>query len=308
MLLNDFFSTQLLSWPLAADNYHALGGVRLRRLDYCKYGILVQFNPARIVSSGAKTDAASIASRPCFLCASNRPAGQKSLPTGDFELLVNPFPIFKPHFTIAHRDHTPQLLLPYIDRWLAMSAMMTGMALFYNGARCGASAPDHAHFQACSAKSLPIVNDYFAMRCMHTTMLEHYGTVEIRTIDGYLRHVICIESDRAAEAAEAVVRIMARLAATDTNQASALNSDCEPMLNAVSLYADRRHYVWLFPRKAFRPWQYSADEPQRLIISPATVEMAGLMITPVEDHFNRVNKADIEDIYHQCSAGLEYLF
>jgi hypothetical protein len=159
--LKGFHRRQLERWPLAAANFAALDNVELKQFDVDGVTFTVQHNPARIASTGAKVDKKSISARPCFLCNANRPAEQ--IVCTDFpgyEILVNPYPIFPLHFTIPASVHTPQLISAdgcrrFADM-LAMARALPGMALFYNGPHCGASAPDHFHFQAVEVSRLPI--------------------------------------------------------------------------------------------------------------------------------------------------------
>lgn len=58
---------------MAAGNFAALANVEVKEFDLDGMHFKVQFNPARIVSSGAKVDAAAIKARKCFLCDENRP-------------------------------------------------------------------------------------------------------------------------------------------------------------------------------------------------------------------------------------------
>ena len=145
---------QLAAWETARRSYDALAGVRVKELDVRGVPYKVQFNPARIVSSGAKVDARSIKERRCFLCAANRPAEQEGIPfLGHYELLVNPFPIFPRHLTVPETGHVPQLIAHRFADMLELARELTDFTIFYNGPRCGASAPDHAHFQAGSPRS-----------------------------------------------------------------------------------------------------------------------------------------------------------
>ncbi len=142
--IDEFFQRQLSRWPAVRERYEALANVEVKRVGEYK----VQFNPARAVSTAAKVDPASIAARPCFLCKKNRPAEQLALEWEDLEILVNPFPIFPGHLTIAAKEHTPQNLLGRADQMRRLSRELPGYTIFFNGAKSGASAPDHFHFQA----------------------------------------------------------------------------------------------------------------------------------------------------------------
>ena len=109
--VNDLLDRQLATWETARRNYDALSGVRVKELNVHGVPYKVQFNPARIVSSGAKVDAQSIKERRCFLCAANRPAEQEGiLFRGHYEILVNPFPIFPRLLTVPETGHLTQLI------------------------------------------------------------------------------------------------------------------------------------------------------------------------------------------------------
>lgn len=160
--VSPLFDRQLSVWPQAADNYKALHNVKTKTVDMPSNGhagapwhVNVQFNPARIVSTGAKMDAATIKKRPCFLCEANRPAVQEGLPWGDYTILINPFPIFPRHLTIPANAHVDQTILGRVADMARLALELPDYVVFYNGKRCGASAPDHMHFQAGNRDFLP---------------------------------------------------------------------------------------------------------------------------------------------------------
>lgn len=287
-----FFNKQLECWDMARNNYRALKYVKRRMFFFDGFDVEILFNPERRRSTAAKVDKASIEARRCFLCQANRPQCQLSVADGDYELLVNPFPIFSPHYTIAHRCHTPQQFLPAFSDMLRLVRKMQGMALFYNGPRCGASAPDHMHFQACNAECFRVITDYFSLPQSRIPTVLESELLCVKYINDYLRTVVCIETPDANAAMEYVSKAVAVLADDE---------HVEPMMNVIAYFAGRKYYIWLFPRKAFRPWQFDADEPDALMFSPATVEMAGSFITPNEEHFFKILPADVVDIYAQVS-------
>lgn len=153
----ELLSKQLVTWPLAEKNYKALEAVQVKSFDMEGFSIRAQFNPARIVSTGAKVDARSLKERKCFLCPENLPVEQERLPFGFRHLvLCNPYPIFPQHFTIPTRKHSPQLILPQWNDFLELTRRLAPFTVFYNGPRSGASAPDHAHFQAVTRGIMPL--------------------------------------------------------------------------------------------------------------------------------------------------------
>ncbi|MDE6228755.1 MAG: DUF4922 domain-containing protein, partial [Muribaculaceae bacterium] len=158
--IEEFLERQMAVWPEVAARFEALKLVETKRVgDYC-----VQFNPARVVSTAAKVDAASIAARRCFLCCANRPPQQLALEWEDMEILVNPFPIFPGHLTIAAKAHTPQTMLGRTDQMRRLSRELPGYTIFFNGAQAGASAPDHMHFQAVPSRYMKPTSKAYTYR------------------------------------------------------------------------------------------------------------------------------------------------
>ena len=294
--VKQLFDSQLILWPLAQNNYAGLKTVRQKSISFEGFDLIVQFNPARIVSSGAKVDGKSIAERKCFLCEANRPAEQEAVLFKQYSILVNPFPIFPEHFTIVHQRHIPQQIKPFFGDFLQLAKEMSDYVLFYNGPACGASAPDHLHFQAGTKDFLPLIKDYHALKTKNALCFYKNNSCEVFRLDNYLRTVICIESSDEFAINDYFIGLY------DTLQGTQLN---EPMMNIVCDYDQGKWYTFIFPRETFRPWQYSAEVPEKLLVSPATVEMSGVFITPIESHFDKINKEDICSILTQSSMKFD---
>jgi ATP adenylyltransferase/5',5'''-P-1,P-4-tetraphosphate phosphorylase II len=298
-IIKELFSDQLSNWPLAQTNFEGLKTVQTKSFNFGDFDVKVQFNPARIVSSGAKVDAKTIAERKCFLCAENRPAEQKGIDFGDYEILVNPFPIFPEHFTIPRKEHVDQQILPYFTDMLELAKAMDDYLLFYNGPKCGASAPDHMHFQAGTKDFLPLVNDYKRLKTTHTDLLVTTEKMQLLQMKNYMRTVYCIESMDVESAKDAFEKLYAFLTPLSSRRGD--GGEVEPLMNIICLYEGSKWYVFVLPRKAFRPWQYTAEGDKQLLVSPATVEMCGIFITPIEAHFERITKEDVVSILEQVS-------
>ena len=297
--IRTLFQDQTTNWAQAKESYSNLAGVRTKSFSFGDFEINVQFNPARIVSSGAKVDAKTIAERKCFLCAANRPAEQRALEFGNYEILVNPFPIFPEHFTIPHKEHINQQIKPYFADMLELARALDDYLIFYNGPRCGASAPDHLHFQAGTKDFLPLVNDYKRLKNTHAQLLVESETFQLFGFNNYLRTVYCIESTDIESAGDSFEKLYRYFTSPPTPLLE--ERGAEPMMNIVCTFEADKWYTFVLPRKAFRPWQYTAEGDQQLLVSPATVEMCGIFITPVESHFERIAKEDVESILEQVS-------
>jgi len=290
--IKSLFHEQVSNWELARVNYEGLKTVRTKLFHFDDFEVTIQYNPARIASTGARVDNRSIAARKCFLCVENRPEEQQSIVLDDYIVLVNPYPIFPQHFTIPRKEHSDQQIKPYFTDMLELAEALDDFIVFYNGPKCGASAPDHMHFQAGTKDFLPLLTDYKRMKPTHGELLEEGVNYQLYHLKNYLRTVYCIESDTIISAQNIFKNLYIKWQGDSTE---------EPLMNIVCSYEDGIWYTFIFPRSAFRPWQYTAEGDQQLLVSPATVEMSGIFITPVEEHFNRISQNDVISIFEQCS-------
>ena len=290
--IKSLFHEQVSNWELARVNYEGLKTVRTKLFHFDDFEVTIQYNPARIASTGARVDNRSIAARKCFLCVENRPEEQQSIVLDDYIVLVNPYPIFPQHFTIPRKEHSDQQIKPFFTDMLELAEALDDFIVFYNGPKCGASAPDHMHFQAGTKDFLPLLTDYKRMKPTHGELLEEGVNYQLYHLKNYLRTVYCIESDTIISAQNIFKNLYIKWQGDSTE---------EPLMNIVCSYEDGIWYTFIFPRSAFRPWQYTAEGDQQLLVSPATVEMSGIFITPVEEHFNRISQNDVISIFEQCS-------
>jgi len=282
---------QTWDWDLAAANYKGLEKIRSKTVELPGGStIIVQFNPERIRSSAAKVDAKSIQARPCFLCEKNRPAQQQGLAFGDdYTILINPFPIFPEHLTIP-RGHTDQLIASNFPAMLDLAKALDDFTIFYNGPKCGASAPDHFHYQAGIKNFMPIEADYRSGK--YTQPAGSVKGVKIETWNNYQRGIISLISDDAKTLIELFTKIHHSLAIAQPNEV-------EPMLNLLAYFEKGQWILHLFPRVLHRPACYFAQGEARILISPASVDMGGVFITPREEDFNKITGKDVADILNQ---------
>ncbi|HRL86254.1 MAG TPA: DUF4922 domain-containing protein, partial [Bacteroides uniformis] len=237
--IHHLLTGQLASWETARNNYAALSGVRVKELNVNGIPYKVQFNPARIVSSGAKVDAKSILERKCFLCPANLPPVQKGIPFGGhYNILVNPFPIFPRHLTVPELAHTPQRIATRFTDMLELAEALTDYTIFYNGPKCGASAPDHAHFQAGNKGFMPIEKDW---RGQTAGKIADYRKAALWYLDDAPRATLVIESTSKEDAADLFDIIYRSL--------DVKPEEDEPMMNVLVLYEADRWVVFVFPRE-----------------------------------------------------------
>jgi hypothetical protein len=289
--VDELFSSQLRDWELANINYGLLTKVKTREVDFGGFRISVQFNPERMRSSVAKVDAKSIEARPCFLCSKNRPAIQVGVSfEKDLTMLVNPFPIFTRHLTIPSEQHVDQRILPNFPALLTLAEAMPDFVTFYNGPQCGASAPDHFHFQAGNKGFLPIENDFSKRK--YPRLLSEKAGVEHWNWIGYMRGIMTLKSINKEELILAFNRFYNKFSDFQPDQP-------EPMLNILAYFYNDGWVIHIIPRKLHRPVQFFADGEKQILLSPGSVDLGGVIITPREEDFNKINASDISDIFNQ---------
>jgi ATP adenylyltransferase/5',5'''-P-1,P-4-tetraphosphate phosphorylase II len=291
-ILTDFINQQVRDWPLANGNFKGLEKVKEKEFSFDGFKMKVQFNPERIRSSAAKVDQKSIENRDCFLCLDKLPPEQGGIAQGkDFVILVNPFPIIPQHFTILKVDHVDQSFMDNLEGMLSLAKDMEGYTFFYNGPKCGASAPDHMHFQAGSNGFMPVEAEYFSMKKQAELLLKSNET-EVRAFHHYLRKMISVESTKAKELVKIVNDFYESFSILQPEEK-------EPMLNVICFYTGEKYIMHLFPRKLHRPTQYFAEGEDQILISPASVDFGGVFITPRQEDFEKITADDIEDIFNQ---------
>lgn len=287
--VKDLIHEHLSFWDLARVNYAALEKVQTRELEVNGYAVTLQFNPERIRSSAAKIDSRSLAARPCFLCETHRPANQKWIDFGDeYQIIVNPYPIFHEHLTIPIRAHQEQRILLRYQDMLSLAEALTDFVVFYNGPECGASAPDHMHFQAGNKGTLPLERNW---RRSRKEAVCSAGQATLYALRDFLQPMFVIVSENKDDAAVLFNHLYSLLDIKPGRY--------EPMMNILLWREDGVWFTFVYPRKKLHPSCYSADGDDNILISPATVEMAGLFITPLEKDFRKVTAGDIQQIIHE---------
>lgn len=292
--VNALLHRQLSKWDTAQSNYTALQNVQVKEIQVEGVCYKVQFNPARIVSSGAKVDAASIHARKCFLCEENRPDVQEGiLFKGHYQILVNPYPIFPRHLTIPETTHTPQWIEERFEDMLELAQPLTEYTLFYNGPRCGASAPDHAHFQAGNRGFMPIET---AWKTMPKSEVVRYKDAILYRLHEQHRSTLVITANRLESASRLFNAIYHTMP---------LKAEEEPMMNLLTWYEEGQWTVCVFPRAKHRPDCYYAEGENNLLCSPASVDLGGVFITPREDDFKRITATHIGQILTEVCISPE---
>lgn len=283
---------QQSSWAQLASGYTALRDIRTREVQCDGYSVVIQHNAKRLISTGAKVDPLSIAERKCFLCAANLPAEQKSVLFRDeFLILCNPVPIFDIHFTIAHCKHVPQGIEESSAVFLELAqAMSPAFTVFYNGPKCGASAPDHLHFQASPMGAIPIEKDVVVRKWYASRRA--IGSAALSTLKHAGRQTIVIEGSDSESVHQAFSRLMSAAK-------QVLHTPDEPMLNVLCSYSDRLWRMIVFLRRKHRPDAFFKKGDGHATISPAAVDVGGLIIAPIERDFKRIDAEMVQAIYDE---------
>lgn len=304
-----FIENQLAKWQTARTNHEALNQIETRRFELAGNTITVQFNPARAVSTCAKVDKSSIEARKCFLCPENKPNEQDEIIISldePFSLRINPYPILPGHLTISSVKHQDQVLADKTIRqlpgklisWLE-EYFASGYVLFYNGAKCGASAPDHFHFQAVKQSDVPVIQQW--ERLMETAVREKeiktengntYSSFQITSYICPIQVFICNHS----------ADILPEMINQYLESLPLHEGESEPRYNLFAWQDKQRGFTMAyFPREGHRPACYTATGGEQLLVSPGALDMAGLLVTPRKEDFDKITESDIKQIYKEVA-------
>lgn len=293
--ISRFFNRQLEVWTDARHRFRDLKHVETRQFsDQLK----LQWNPARIVSTGAKIDKKTLGERPCFLCDKNRPKEQMSKQIDEkFHLLVNPFPILPVHLTIPARKHQPQLIYKNYGEMHRFISLHSDLMVFYNGPKCGASAPDHLHFQAGTNGILPLQTNWQRLSRNLTDIISLNDEEKISVVRDFIVPAFVIIS-KSAESDEALFR---RLYKAMPQR----GDETEPMMNIISWRKGEEFISVVIPREKHRPEAYFAEGDAQFVVSPGALDMSGLIITPREEDFRKLTEEKALSLLQECGVSEE---
>lgn len=293
--ISRFFNRQLEVWTDARHRFRDLKHVETRQFsDQLK----LQWNPARIVSTGAKIDKKTLGERPCFLCDKNRPKEQMSKQIDEkFHLLVNPFPILPVHLTIPARKHQPQLIYKNYGEMHRFISLHSDLMVFYNGPKCGASAPDHLHFQAGTNGILPLQTNWQRLSRNLTDIISLNDEEKISVVRDFIVPAFVIIS-KSAESDEVLFR---RLYKAMPQR----GDETEPMMNIISWRKGEEFISVVIPREKHRPEAYFAEGDAQFVVSPGALDMSGLIITPREEDFRKLTEEKALSLLQECGVSEE---
>jgi hypothetical protein len=276
--VEQLFRTQVQKWPRLARGVEGLAQAETRPVRIDWFDVFVRHIPHRVTSTTAAVDRESVAKRPCFLCSANLDPEEEGIPFGsDFMIYCNPFPIVDRHLTIVHREHGAQQIANRTGNMLDVAAALPGYFVIYNGPECGASAPDHMHFQAGSRSLFPIEKETRGMtgpavRNYARTLLLFRGGDRFALMD-QMHHAI-------------------QLLAEATGKRS------EPLINIAVFYESKEWTVYLFPRQKHRPAVFHTGE---LTVSPASIDLCGIFVVPLAKDFERITGDMIAGIFREVT-------
>src|SRR5678815_5669936 len=281
-VLAELETRQANAWPDLRDGIDALRQIEYRQFDVNGASILVQHNPRRIVSSSAKVDQRSIAERPCFLWPANLAKEEQGIEFEEaFVLLFNPMPVLPSHIVAVYEDHVPPRIAGRVSAFLKLTtALGEGFAVIYNGPRCGASAPDHLHFQAVSSARLPILED---------ANLVNYPA----------RFLLLVDEDEGEKKKKlnCAVQAFAEISGPGSEPGE------EPMINLVATVREGKTRIYAFPRSKHRPESFFKTGEAQRMISPAALDLAGMVVAPRRVDFDRLTDSELGGIFNEVTIG-----
>jgi Domain of unknown function (DUF4922) len=276
--LEELFQRQARAWPQLAKGIEGLARARTRPVRIAWFDVFVRHIPHRVASTTASVDRESIAKRPCFLCVGNLPAEEEGVPfDADFTIYCNPFPIVDRHLTIAHREHGAQRIANRFGTMLDLAAALRGYFVVYNGPECGASAPDHMHFQAGSRELFPIGKDTAGLPGV--------------TVPDYGRNVLLFRGRDRSALIDRMDRAIELLAETTGKR-------MEPLVNIAAFHESGEWTTYLFPRGKHRPEVFHTGE---LTVSPASIDLCGIFVVPLARDFEKITGDAIAAIFREVT-------
>ncbi len=290
----ELLSEQKKNWPDLRRGCASLGEIRERDVSCRGFSVRLQHNPERIENTLADVAQTKDKERRCFLCLEHLPKSQKGiLYRSEHLILCNPRPIFPAHFTISHLEHRPQAITESIPTLLRLLAEFgSGWTVFYNGPKCGASAPDHLHFQAAPSGQMLIEREISDQKRLKNP--RRISGVQLYRPRDLGREVVVMEGDDPVAVEKVFKGLLNALR-------SVLGLDEEPMINVAGFHEGGQWRLVIFPRRKHRPDAFFREGDARVVISPGLIDMGGVLITPVEKDFKRLDSAAVEDIYTEVS-------
>jgi hypothetical protein len=285
------------TWQTLSSGYNLLKYIKTKVIQFDGFSFIIQFNPGRYTSTSALVDEKSIVERKCFLCERNLPKEQEGIIIDDYILLANPFPIFPEHFTITNKIHKDQRIKNSFGDLLFFSQILSKYyTVFYNGPQCGASAPDHLHFQAGCKNTMPLDNEIDFIKSKYGELLSVKNDCTVFVIDDGLRKIISIEGSKEKK----LLRTF-----NSFYQKYTSNTDLvEPMMNILCSYNEEKGWrVLIMLRAKHRPEEFYLEGEERILFSPAACDYGGLCITPLEKDFNRFHSGLLEKIFCETSIS-----
>lgn len=283
---------QMLDWPMVAKNFDALRRVETREVQVGASKVLLQFNPERIRSSAAKVDKASLKARKCFLCGENQPEEQEMISWhGKYKIQVNPYPIFPRHLTIANLRHVYQSIMGRVGDMLCLAADLPDFVLFYNGPKCGASAPDHMHFQAGNKGFMPFCGEFQS----GSVKTKAFAGGKIKFCVSAPGRPFVISSGEINEVEKLFDRLIGLLPVNE--------NETEPMMNVLCWKEGDTYHLAVFPRIKHRPSNYGEGEGQ-FLLSPASVDMGQAIAVPVEKDFKSLTATDVVNMFDELCLSV----
>lgn len=290
----DLLSDQKKEWQGLREGYESFRHVRERTLCCTGFSVRLQYNRGRIKSSTAAVGGKTATEQPCFLCLNRLPEAQKGiLYRGDYVILCNPMPVFSSHFTVSHLEHRPQSIAEPIDTFLTlMTDFGPGWMVLYNGPRCGASAPDHLHFQVAPSGQMPFEKEIQEKKRL--TLVKQKKGVCLYRVNNLGREAIILEGNQSIAVGDFFRGFLDIL-----KKELLLNQ--EPMINMAGFYKEKKWHLVIFLRRKHRPDAFFREGAGRIVVSPGAVDMGGVLITPMEKDFDRLDEPAVEGIFREVS-------
>lgn len=325
--IGEMIERQTQSWELAKENYQLLEeGLEqakdtLFKGDGFRTHAKLFPNPRRILSATACTDASFLQLRPCFLCQENRPEEQEFIEYQNYQILVNPYPIFNRHLTIADAQHQPQSIADRFDDMIDLAYVLDEFNILYNGPECGASAPDHFHFQASGkeeqldgtlggewSKKRLILNDEIEFKYVKEPVSALFIRAKDKKVLSRIFKQVYEILAKDCDGKEPMMNILTSYGIEHLPEFDNHVDRDEYDNEMIALERFELHYPYfctIFLRSKHRPDCYYAEGEEQILISPAIAEMNGIFPIAREEDRQKMTPKKVCEICEEVSLSKE---
>ena len=159
------------------------------------------------------------------------------------------------------------------------------------------SAADHLHFQAGTSGVLPLQTNWQRLSRNLTDVISLNDEEKISVLRDFLVPAFVIISKSEDSDEELFHRLYRSMPMR--------GDESEPMMNIIAWRKGDEFISVVIPREKHRPDAYFAEGEVQMMVSPGALDMAGLIITPREEDFSKINLDKATALLRECGISAE---